>query len=375
MLSFLVMGLLDRLYGARLQLVAVVVFCAGVALLAVGRWTGIPGWLRVAPISELGSSLVGAALVAIAFEMFVRRVAEAKLEERLREVLRAESATLTQAAWEALAADPGKLGMVAPSVVERIAVNALGALVGDRELARDVVADVRAQLPVSGERWRDVSALVELTPYDGEPASGLGSLFVATVRWEYRVIPSQPVMRFACVADPSDYRTLLRDPSTTSVWHIDPSQGLDASSRSVFEVVSVLVEGKPQDIGRTSDGSSQGYVVALDEVAASGREVTVSYTYRVLVLRHGHLLFLDVPRPAKGLRIRFSYAGAGIRRATAVDYIAGAAPVRVQVSPGSVPSRSVDVAFDGWVFPRSGAAFVWVLNEEARPGEPAGVNA
>jgi hypothetical protein len=28
------------------------------------------------------------------------------------------------------------------------------------------------------------------------------------------------------------------------------------------------------------------------------------------------------------------------------------------------PSPSIQVAFDGWVFPKSGVAFVWVLDEE-----------
>jgi hypothetical protein len=44
--------------------------------------------------------------------------------------------------------------------------------------------------------------------------------------------------------------------------------------------------------------------------------------------------------------------------------IASAQQPRTLRSPTSVPARSVDVGFDGWVFPKSGVAFVWVLTSE-----------
>lgn len=55
---------------------------------------------------------------------------------------------------------------------------------------------------------------------------------------------------------------------------------------------------------------------------AVNHEVTLSYTYRVLVQRHGHLLYLDVPRPATGVRVRLDYTTAGIRRVNVLDYFA-----------------------------------------------------
>jgi hypothetical protein len=96
----------------------------------------------------------------------------------------------------------------------------------------------------------------------------------------------------------------------------------------------------------------------------NGEPIVVAYTYRVLVQRHGHVLYLDLPRPSKGLRVQFTYQGAGIRRVTALDFIASSEPTRVGQTPASVPARSVDIGFDGWIFPRSGVAFVWVLDDE-----------
>jgi len=79
----------------------------------------------------------------------------------------------------------------------------------------------------------------------------------------------------------------------------------------------------------------------------TGQPVTVVYTYRVLVQRHGHVLYLDPPRPIKGLKIQFNYAGAGIRRVTTLDFIASAETPRVQDTPDSVPARTVNIGFDG----------------------------
>ncbi|HEX3786108.1 MAG TPA: hypothetical protein VHX38_41200 [Pseudonocardiaceae bacterium] len=84
----------------------------------------------------------------------------------------------------------------------------------------------------------------------------------------------------------------------------------------------------------------------------------------MLVQRHGHVLYLDLPRPTKGLKVQFSYGDVGIRRVTTLDFIASSEPTRVEQAPASVPARSVDIGFDGWIFPRSGVAFVWVLEDE-----------
>lgn len=43
-----------------------------------------------------------------------------------------------------------------------------------------------------------------------------------------------------------------------------------------------------------------------------------------------------------------------------LDFIASSETTRVSKSPTTVPGKSVSVEFDGWVFPRSGVAFVWV---------------
>jgi len=187
---------------------------------------------------------------------------------------------------------------------------------------------------------------------------------VATLRWEYRVTPASSTMRFACVSDPGEYRDLLRDQATTSAWYFDQSAPIAAASREAFELVQLTVNGKARTIRRTERKDAQLYTASLGTTALNGEPVVVAYTYRVLVQRHGHVLYLDLPRPSKGLNVQFNYGDAGIRRVTTLDFIASAESTRVEHTPDSVPTRSVDFGFDGWIFPRSGVAFVWVLEDE-----------
>jgi hypothetical protein len=69
----------------------------------------------------------------------------------------------------------------------------------------------------------------------------------------------------------------------------------------------------------------------------------------------------DIPRPTKGLQVQFWYGDCGIRRVNTPDFIASAQQPRILRSPSSVPTPSVEIGFDGWNFPKSGVAFVWVL--------------
>ena len=92
------------------------------------------------------------------------------------------------------------------------------------------------------------------------------------------------------------------------------------------------------------------------------------YAYSVLVQRNSHLLSIDVAQPARGHRVELMYGGCGIRFVNVLDFIASASEPRIVRTPE--PALSVSVAFDGWVFPKSGVAFVWVLDEELDTAAP-----
>jgi hypothetical protein len=195
-------------------------------------------------------------------------------------------------------------------------------------------------------------------------------MFVATIRWEYRVVPHQPVMRFACTSDLDEYRERLHDPSNTHTWYFEPIAGLDAAANEVFELAEFAADGRALPARRTTRSGSQVYTVSLPaETVAAEREVMISFTYRVLVQRHSHLLHLDLGRPTKGLKIHFAYGDCGIRHVSMLDYIASPHRSRVARLPASDPSPQIEVAHDGWVFPKAGVAFVWVLEGEVSKPE------
>jgi len=127
------------------------------------------------------------------------------------------------------------------------------------------------------------------------------------------------------------------------------------------------VDGKPRPSRRTTKPNVQVYSVNLGK-AAVGSEwpVVVSFTYRVLVQKHGHLLHLDMARPTKGLNVHFAYGNCGIRHVNVLEYVAGSQLARISRRPATDPAPAIDVDFDGWVLPKAGVAFAWVLDEEIR---------
>ena len=68
--------------------------------------------------------------------------------------------------------------------------------------------------------------------------------------------------------------------------------------------------------------------------------------------RIGLLLHLDISRPTKGLKVQLWYGDCGIRYVNVLGYIASAERPRISRTPDSVPTPSIEVGFDGWVFPQ-----------------------
>lgn len=366
-------SLLDQLYKTKLRLAGLVTALLGIGLLFVSHAAStMPtlSWLVGWPTNELGTTLLSTGVIAVIFEYYARKEADERTDENLRRAIRHEAPVIRDAVLDSFAFDPAALRDVAsPEVLDRIAANALGLRLDDLALGSDLYTDVRNQVVSAPERWHNVDIAIDLTPWQAGPATGRGSMFVATLQWEYRVVPTSPTMRFACVSDPTEYRDLLRDQATTSAWYFDQSAPIDAASPEAFELVQLAVDGKPRTIRRTERRGAQIYTVSLGAAATTDKPVVISYTYRVLVQRHGHVLYLDLPRPTKGLNVQLSYGDSGIRRVTVLDFIASSEATRVDQTPASVPTRSVGVGFDGWIFPRSGVAFVWVLEDELTPAK------
>jgi hypothetical protein len=364
--------LLDQLYKTKLGLAGLVTSLLGVALIAASSLANLVpvlslllGW----PLQQVGSIVLGVGLFGVIFEYYNREASAERTKELLRRAIREEAPAIRDAVLHSFAFEPETMRNIASDeTLDRIATNAIGLRLGDEALAADAYADLREQVIRSPERWRDVDVSVSLSPWTAGPSTGKGSMFVATIRWEYRVRPASTTMRFACVSDQAEYRELLRDPTVAGQWYFGKTSPVDPASVEAFELVQFSIDGKKRPIRRTERTGAQVYTVALGKAATSGDEVTLSYTYRVLVQRHGHLLFLDLSRPTKGVHVQLDYDQVDIRQVNVVDYFASPDASRVERSPSTAPAKTIDVGFDGWVFPRAGVAFVWVLQDELDPG-------
>ena len=366
---------LDRLYKTKLQLLAVLSVVFGIALLLLARMLEIStelSWLADLPLTDIGSALFTTGLLAVAFEYIDRKDGDERANQRLRQVLREEAPAIRDAVLDGIAFSPDGLKNVSsPELLERLTRNSLELQLGSGALAEAVYSDVRHQIIDAPERWHDLDTSISLTPWTDGPATGPGSMFVATVRTTYRTTPGSPTMRFACVSDMAEYRELEADPSIFA-WHFEPITGLDGASPEVFELVQFTVNDHERPIRRTKRRGSQVFTTALGDAASTGEDVAITYTYRVLVQRAGHLLYLDIPRPTNGIKISLWYGDSSIRHVSALDFIASGRPARVLRAPKNVPARSIDITFDGWVFAKSGVAFVWVLESEMQATPTAG---
>jgi hypothetical protein len=364
---------LQRLYRTKLTLLATLFTFAGVVLLVIAREAeGATSWRWLAdlPTADIGSALFTTGLIAIAFTYLDERDSEIRANQRLRKVLRQEAPAIRDAVIDGFAFAPDTLTKVAaPEVLDKVVENCLAIQLGDKSLAKDLYVDLREQVLRTAERHFDVHASVTLTPW--EHATATKDMFVATIRWDYRTRLSTSTLRYSCVSNSEEYRQLLRDPTSAGVWFFRPTGGLDAGSPDAFQLVQFTIDGRPQTVRHTKRTTGQVFAVNLDAEATDAKaEVQLSCTYRVLVRKHGHLLYVDFAKPSKGVKVDLWYGDAGIRYVNVLDFIAGAQAARVQRSPASVPTPNVSIDYAGWVFPRSGVAFVWVLESEA-PGPEA----
>jgi hypothetical protein len=357
---------LHRLYRTKLMLLAVVSFFSGLTLMFWAAWAeGTPGWDWVSrtPINEIGNGLFFAGLFGVLFQYVGQRDAEELSNERFRKILVQEAPAIRKAVIDGFALEPSELTRVAaPATLDKVIENCLAIRLGDKEFAADIYADLRDQAIRASERHFDKSITVSLAPAPGHDKR---PMFVATVRYEFRVTAAPKAMSFVCTSSIDEYRERLGDPSAPVIYFA-PVGKLDGASEDVFQLESFQLNGMHMHARRTSRGGTQIYTVALAEPEQAHGPVTISYTYRFLVQQRGHLFHVDVAYPTKNLKIAFHYGGCGIRHVNVIDYIASAQRPRISSLPAAEPTPSIEVGFDGWVLPKAGTAFVWVLDSEMK---------
>src|ERR1700733_4874684 len=198
------MNPLQRLYKTKLALLATVSTVVGVALLMLSHWlSSRPGWTWTSGvINDLGGAFFTTGLIAIFFQYIDEKDSEQRADDRLRRVLAQEAPAIRDAVVDGFAFAPDSLTSVASSdTLDRIVENCLTIQLGDQELAHDTYTDLQQQITSARPRLYDAHVSVALTPWRSGPEDSKAAMFVATIKWEYRLVPSSSLIRFACVSD------------------------------------------------------------------------------------------------------------------------------------------------------------------------------
>ena len=362
-----------RLRKTKAALLATVLTLAGILLIMLNGWLsglnlGDWSWLHALPLGELGGTLFGAGLLGTLFEYSFRKDQEAATTRQFRQIIHDEAPAMRDAVIEGFRFNTDDLERIAtPRLLDELAVNSLGMRFGDTAFGREVYGDIKHQAITAEERWYD--ARVDATL--GIPrvrSVAPNPFFDLLVRWEYTVVPKHRFRKFAVVSDRQRYDQMVAERGETSVWFRRPAPGLEVTDPAVFALEQFTINGKAIPFTRQADDVSQVYIVDLGEqVVRDEKPVVVSFAFRTLVPRDGHVVHIDIDRPTKGLEVELTYDAAAIRRVRLMDFASRGDGGRI-ITESEIPV--VRYRYDGWLFPRAGLVFAWTLTDEGSNAAP-----
>ncbi len=360
-----------RLRKTKAAFLATALTLAGILLIMLNGWLsglslGDWSWLHALPLGELGGTLFGAGLLGTLFEYSFRKDQEAATARQFRQIIHDEAPAMRDAVIEGFRFNTDDLERIAtPRLLDELAVNSLGMRFGDTAFGREVYGDIKHQAITAEERWYD--ARVDATL--GIPrvrSTAPNPFFDLLVRWEYTVVPKHRFRKFAVVSDRQRYDQMVAERGETSVWFKPAGTKLDVTDLDNFALIEFAVDGGPLKITRTTDEHGQVYTVDVGEAVVEAEQpVVMSFTYRSRLRRDGHMVHFDVDRPTKGFELELNYQDAGIAKMKLVDFISSTRRARVSEAPDVAGVKKYTMSYDGWVLPRAGVAFVWILEDES----------
>lgn len=363
---------LTRIYRLKLLVLGLTFLVLSILLSLAAEWlvaTDTPGQV-IAVVNALADVLLVTGAIGLAVDFFTGRDKDAADTERTRAVLKELTPDFTDAVLTGLAVDKSDLERIAsPELLDDIATNTLSLRLGDDQFAREIYADIRDQAIRAPERWYDVDVSIRLSSLEESDHEG-ASRFDVLVKWEYTVVPSHPVQKFACFSDRQALRELIEETPSLIPWFLTPRPGFDARERTAFELLDFRVDGEQRTISRATRKHGQIYSARIgDDVLSAGKPVRISYVYRALTPRSGHRLFFEITQPTRGLDLTFDYTATDIGHLSVTDLVTSALPARVAELPPQAEARTVSVQVPGWLLPRAGFAFVWTLVSEQSNGD------
>lgn len=364
---------LTRIYRLKLLVLGLTFLILSILLSLTADWlssTDAPHQLT-AVINALSDVLLVTGAIGLAVDFFTGRDKDAADTERTRTVLKELTPDFTEAVLKGLAVDKSDLERIAsPELLDDIATNALSLRLGDDQFAREIYTDVRDQAIRAPERWYDVDVNIRLSSIDERSTYG-APRFDVLVKWEYTVVPSHPVQRFACFSDRDELHDVVAGTPGTIPWLLPDRPGVDATARDFFDVLEYRIDGEPQNIRRSVRKRGQVFTVTLgEELVKAGKPLRISYVFKTISPKDGHRLYLELTQPTHGLSLKLDHTDTDIARMSVTDLVTSAALPIVAEMPKQAEAKIIAIDLPGWLLPRAGFAFVWtLLSEQQTPPE------
>lgn len=327
-------------------------------------------WVRFLPWQSLAGTALGVVLIAFAYEWFVRKETEEKLIQMLKEHLHFQEEIIGNHIAKAMLFDKEIMRRVlAPDMMDDVLRTGLEIRLGDDQLARETYDNLLSQLLISHERRSNYRCKISLTNIrDRGVADNIKQKYYeGYIEERYDTVLQKTSFLFVCVGKTEEYDELLRDTRWELRWIAEPTKDFPIVDGSIFHIESVSVDGLSLDI--KSDTVGGKYMVTADHKALQamlGRSVTVFYRYKVKVQKRGHLLRVNMPCPTKNVVVELDYRDTDIHFVNVHNFFVSNAEPILRF-PSQQSPRRIEIEVNGWVFPKGGVIFGWVLRSEMTP--------
>jgi hypothetical protein len=340
-----------------------------------GLWVGF----SLIPWQSLAGVTLGSALVAFAYEWFIRKEAD----EKLTQILERHSETQNSALEEHFDAQMQALGneiprallantdimkhVLSPERVDEVIQESLGVRLKDERMAKEAYDSLLSQLFIYKERRSEYRTKIYLAPLRNDQYSNdaIMKYYEGYIDVRYDTVLQKDSFLFTCVSSMDAYNDLLRDPTWELRWEAELTRDFPRLDESLFEVESVSVGGVELNINR--EISEKRYVITADHSSLrsmQGNRVKVLYRYKVKIQKRGHLLMVHIPVPTENVVIDFDYADTDIRYVNVLDFFISRNKPAIAHIPSNKKPHRIEVEVNEWVFPKGGVVFAWVLRSE-----------